>query len=1356
MPAKPMLDDIELQQVQKIESEDESAVQQHSIPALEGDFLQDLGRRSTCVGLTGVLTGPDAAKGLRNLREKFQKAEPISFVADIATATVVGKVMIEQMEVEELAGKPERFAYALSVLEFVPPPKPETEPPPPPPPPPPLPKVDTGTLVAEVIVQGQPEFDFSTVTLTVAGVEDDGTDFSRTFTERKGNVWTDEAMPPGSYTAKAEVAESQAMSGTADAKIQAGQTTKVTITLTPGGVVATEFVVTFRFDKAFVEPCMRQVLKQVMQFANGHKDQKLLIVGHTDLVGTPISLTGPDPYNQSLSERRARAVYAYLTFGRDQATTDASVADWTALRMKQSGGVKPTLADSWGTREYQHMLQDLGFYPGAVDGKEGKITQEAVRAFRCHSGLPPATTMDDPAWDRLIRAYMGQDNFALADDRFLRNCGAEPLKWIGCASQDPVKNVRVAHRPNRRVELLFTSDSKLPCNVPRPDTFDLSPPGPVGSDWCVGPGDKNKRACFVVPHLPKDGKPKDKEWTRVPAEPGSIEVQVSIKKEVKNADGTIERKPAPGAKFVIITPDGQFLKDEQSRGEPNPDTTPDGTKKYSDKQLGFYSLEIMPKPDGTSVLVQMEDAPGADAKGNAVCKHLTTDDATLNVVILLDPVLRQVRLPAAAHLMRALNPNTRVVRTCPLFGKPGSTFEQKTTRDAAAVRAAFAVANEIWRQARLRFDLSDVVEEAYSFSGECEVTNQTEFPFLLSHGAYPQVMNIFFVADLEGKGEAGVGVSIENGAAEGITGGGAVGDRFQFTIIGIPTDRLLDPQQTAQVLAHELGHVLNLDHTSEDAPDEKRLMFPHTGLSGDNTVLVADEIATARASKGAGFECIPLTLKVTGATQFGGSLGHEFIVIQDTAKVVTVDAEISDELLAEGTVTMKGGNAGANDRQRTVSAAKAGPPVEVTATYTPNSGGDVITKRKITLVATFELRMEIDGAQQPKGTKLMVKRSKGKVITVVADIQPSPICVPKDLVNWAGGDEAPDFLRRTISMDTIAITTVTATVAGVTQSVTITVIDVAFTDNVAPFDKTIDTVQIEGILNKDRASFELGDLFGTQAKSLFRARADFPGIAGNTIQGQLVSNLPNTAIVEARQIVLKRTTGDRFVSLPILAIPLAIPLGDVTMKDPSKPDLEMIRTTAGGSLRLQVPGNTPGPGVAIAKVSGRVAELCTVTIAGASNKPQRDIDTANRVWAQLGIEVRVLESKTVTDPTLLKITDAPIKGPASKDETKLFSLGRDTCVAGVIGYYVQSTTRAGLGVTLVVPHNAGFYQNDLASQYTFGHELGHVLGLDHIVDSKNLMNEDGTLVLPKEPNSVQLLPDQFQKIEFSAFLNFRP
>ena len=56
-PSKPMLGDIELQQVEKIEVDEDQVLAQQSVPALEGDFLQKLGRRGIQISLTGVLTG---------------------------------------------------------------------------------------------------------------------------------------------------------------------------------------------------------------------------------------------------------------------------------------------------------------------------------------------------------------------------------------------------------------------------------------------------------------------------------------------------------------------------------------------------------------------------------------------------------------------------------------------------------------------------------------------------------------------------------------------------------------------------------------------------------------------------------------------------------------------------------------------------------------------------------------------------------------------------------------------------------------------------------------------------------------------------------------------------------------------------------------------------------------------------------------------------------------------------------------------------------------------------------------------------------------------------------------------------
>src|SRR5262249_7227141 len=188
------------------------------------------------------------------------------------------------------------------------------------------------------------------------------------------------------------------------------------------------------------------------------------------------------------------------------------------------------------------------------------------------------------------------------------------------------------------------------------------------------PGGKSKRACFVVPHLPKDGKPKDKEWTRTPAEPGTIDVQVSIKKEVVDADGKVTLKAAGNQPFVVITSDGEFKAGEQGTGEPSAAATgSDGTKTVAGKFPGIHNHEVI-TPDGKPVLVSLEGDPSATARGNAVCKHLTTSDNQLNVVMLRDPVLRQMRLPVAVHLLRALHPSTRVFRTCPVVGQAGATF----------------------------------------------------------------------------------------------------------------------------------------------------------------------------------------------------------------------------------------------------------------------------------------------------------------------------------------------------------------------------------------------------------------------------------------------------------------------------------------------------------------------------------------------------------------------------------------------------------------------------------------------------------------------------------------------------------
>src|SRR3954466_16291190 len=115
-----------------------------------------------------------------------------------------------------------------------------------------------------------------------------------------------------------------------------------------------------------------------MAFARENSDDRLIIVGHTDKVDT-------DEYNQALSERRARAVYAYPTFGRDP---DASLREWKELRAERPQSAIKSVNVTRGTRQSPFMLQDLGFFPGNLDGKGSPLFDEASLAFRCKAGLP--------------------------------------------------------------------------------------------------------------------------------------------------------------------------------------------------------------------------------------------------------------------------------------------------------------------------------------------------------------------------------------------------------------------------------------------------------------------------------------------------------------------------------------------------------------------------------------------------------------------------------------------------------------------------------------------------------------------------------------------------------------------------------------------------------------------------------------------------------------------------------------------------------------------------------------------------------------------------------------------------------
>jgi hypothetical protein len=122
---KPMLDDLELPLVQEITTHDRRTLAEHKPPGMEGSLLQNLGRRPERLVLWGIAAGDEAQETIEKLDEKFRAGGPFPFAADISVDSEIEQIVIDDFQVQEIAGKPQRFAFTLSMREFIEPVEPE-------------------------------------------------------------------------------------------------------------------------------------------------------------------------------------------------------------------------------------------------------------------------------------------------------------------------------------------------------------------------------------------------------------------------------------------------------------------------------------------------------------------------------------------------------------------------------------------------------------------------------------------------------------------------------------------------------------------------------------------------------------------------------------------------------------------------------------------------------------------------------------------------------------------------------------------------------------------------------------------------------------------------------------------------------------------------------------------------------------------------------------------------------------------------------------------------------------------------------------------------------------------------------
>lgn len=122
---RPMLDTLELPQVQEIGVRERRALAEHRAPGMDGSYFQNLGRGPTRMTLWGVAAGPEAVAFVEELDGLFKSGEPVPFTADIVADAELQEVLIGDLQIRELAGKPDRLAYLLTLDEHIEPVEPE-------------------------------------------------------------------------------------------------------------------------------------------------------------------------------------------------------------------------------------------------------------------------------------------------------------------------------------------------------------------------------------------------------------------------------------------------------------------------------------------------------------------------------------------------------------------------------------------------------------------------------------------------------------------------------------------------------------------------------------------------------------------------------------------------------------------------------------------------------------------------------------------------------------------------------------------------------------------------------------------------------------------------------------------------------------------------------------------------------------------------------------------------------------------------------------------------------------------------------------------------------------------------------
>ncbi len=137
MSARPVLGDWEIPHIHAIYSTEKRTFSEFQVPGRSGSLLQDMNTEPLKLAITGSLYGEECRdEFFQQVREKFLSGEPLTFTADILTATELQYVVIESLKFHASGNAPDETDFLIVLRES----------PPPPPPPDPLGGLDSDLL----------------------------------------------------------------------------------------------------------------------------------------------------------------------------------------------------------------------------------------------------------------------------------------------------------------------------------------------------------------------------------------------------------------------------------------------------------------------------------------------------------------------------------------------------------------------------------------------------------------------------------------------------------------------------------------------------------------------------------------------------------------------------------------------------------------------------------------------------------------------------------------------------------------------------------------------------------------------------------------------------------------------------------------------------------------------------------------------------------------------------------------------------------------------------------------------------------------------------------------------------------